>query len=135
MIGYDYWCEVFAGVLVGCLAAMLIVAVVALTTPQYYLISEGELDKIATHCTQEQWNESGYKIYPLVKSRPAIISAEQVLDEMEKLVSERIAELKSWMKLAEINRDRKRVLEILPIIGENQALWAQIKELQVERER
>lgn len=54
---------------------------------------------------------------------------EQVLDKVEKIVSERIAELKSWIKLAKITVNQKREHEILPILGENQALLAQIKEL------
>ena len=62
-------------------------------------------------------------------------AGEAVLDQIEKIVSGRIAELKSWIKLAQINQDRKRELEILPILGENQALWAQIQELREQGER
>ena len=62
-------------------------------------------------------------------------AGEAVLDQIEKIVSGRIAELKSWIKLAQINQDRKRELEILPILGENQALWAQIQELRQQGER
>ena len=62
-------------------------------------------------------------------------AGDAVLDQIEKIVSGRIAELKSWIKLAQINQDRKRELEILPILGENQALWAQIQELRQQGER
>jgi hypothetical protein len=65
----------------------------------------------------------------------ASVSAEQVLDQIERTISDRIVELKSWINLAKINQDRKRELEILPILGENQAIWAQIQELWSQSER
>ena len=56
-------------------------------------------------------------------------SSDKMLDLIEAIIQDRIIELKRWMRLAKRNEDRKRELEILPVIGENQALLAQIKEL------
>jgi hypothetical protein len=65
----------------------------------------------------------------LYASHSDVVDADTVLNKIEKIISDRIIELKSWKKIAEINQDRKRVLEILPILGENTAIWAQIQEL------
>ena len=59
---------------------------------------------------------------------------EKVLDELIEMTRDRIRELKSWIKLAQINQDRKRELEILPILGENQGMWAQLQELREQGE-
>ena len=54
---------------------------------------------------------------------------DKVLGRLINLTSERIKELKSWIKIAKINQDRKREMELLPVLGENRAWWAQLKEL------
>lgn len=53
-------------------------------------------------------------------------SAEKVLEQIEKIISDRIQELK-YPKSHDCVREA--------ILGENQALWAQIKELRMQAER
>jgi hypothetical protein len=60
-------------------------------------------------------------------------ASSDVLDLIEAIIQDRIIELKLWMRLAKRNEDRKRVLEISPLIGENQAMLAQIKELRSQQ--
>ena len=44
-----------------------------------YIITEDELDTIATHCTQKQWDDGDYKIYHTVRSRPHTQATERII--------------------------------------------------------
>ena len=53
----------------------------------------------------------------------------RMLDTLHTSLSARITELKSWIKIDEINNQKKRKCELLGVLGENQAMITHIESL------
>jgi len=96
---------------------------------QYYLIAEDEMEDIHAmiHILFEQ---RAVEILQKVTARPYTSASSDVLE----LITARIAELQKELP----GKTAKDMCVTLALIGENQAMWAQIKELRQqtkERER
>jgi hypothetical protein len=93
-----------------------------------WYIHKGELlcDRICIHVVDDfkcPWTEHDTTI-----ARAATLAT---LDKIEKNVSERISELKSWLVL---ELDKEKRCSTLAVLGENQAMWAYLESLRAKPE-
>ena len=91
---------------------------------------------VCEHCDHEHLEQCTRENCPddyfsLTEHDAAIREDERMrmLDTLHTSLSARIVELKSWIKIAEINKQKKRKCELLGVLGENQAMITYIESL------